>query len=96
MSPSDELRTAVEQFTKQFSANVQRGKCDEDEALAATAMMQASPKLKAALLEFMDMWSSGDSHKTSKRAQARRAAMWDLAHEAIAESEGRRVYPVLR
>ena len=45
-------------------------------------------ELLAALREFMDMWHSGDSNKTSKRAQARRAAMWDKANAAIAKAEG--------
>lgn len=52
-------------------------------------LILAAPDLIASLREFMDMWNSGDSTKTSKRAQARRAAMWDAAEVAIAKAEGR-------
>lgn len=41
--------------------------------------------LEAALKAFADMWNSNDSCSTSKRAQAKRAAMWDLYHKAMGE-----------
>ena len=46
-------------------------------------------ELMEALLELMDIWDSGDSFGLSKRAQARRAAMWDKANAAIAKAKGR-------
>ena len=49
---------------------------------------QTIADLSAALREFMDIWGSRDAHSPSKRAQQRRAAMWDKAKAAIAKAEG--------
>jgi len=46
-------------------------------------------KLLASLKDFMEMWGSRDAHSESKRAQAKRAAMWDRANAAVAKAEGR-------
>lgn len=46
----------------------------------------AAPDLLEALKLFMDMWNSGDSGSSSKRAQQRRADMWDKANAAIAKA----------
>lgn len=43
----------------------------------------AAEDLLKALEAFMDMWNSGDSSRSSKRAQQRRADMWDLANAAV-------------
>ena len=48
----------------------------------------AAPALLASLRDFMEMWGHPDSHSESKRAQAKRAAMWDRANAAVAKAEG--------
>ena len=45
--------------------------------------------LLAALKEFMDVWTSGDSFSRSKKAQGRRARMWDMATAAVERAEGK-------
>lgn len=42
--------------------------------------------LQTALKLFMDIWGSGDATSHSKRAQRRRADMWDKANAAIAQA----------
>lgn len=39
--------------------------------------------LEAALKAFAAMWGSKDAHSETKRAQAKRAAMWDLYYKAM-------------
>lgn len=61
---------------------------ESDEAHGNSALVLAAPELLEALGLFMDMWNSGDSGRSSKRAQARRAAMWDKANAAVAKANG--------
>ena len=51
------------------------------------AQAPAIPALVEALKTFMAMWVSPDARSISKRAQAKRAAMWDKADAAIAAVE---------
>lgn len=53
-------------------------------------LLAASWELLKALKEFMDIWGSRDSNGDSKRAQKRRAALWDMATQAVAKAEGRK------
>lgn len=55
---------------------------------ANARLLSAAPDLLEALELFMDMWNSGDSGRSSKRAQQRRADMWDKANAAIAKVKG--------
>jgi len=52
-------------------------------------LRDAAPDLLEALKLFMDMWNSGDSTRSSKRAEQRRAEMWVKANAAIAKAEGK-------
>lgn len=51
-------------------------------------LISAAPDLKESLESFMGMWGSMDARSESKRAQKRRADMWDKAQSAIAKAEG--------
>ncbi len=44
-------------------------------------------ELEAALKAFADMWGSADAHSASKRAQAKRAAMWELYEKAMSAKD---------
>lgn len=63
-----------------------------DHAIAAdaTPVRPDVSELVEALKEFMDIWGSRDANSQSKRAQRRRAAMWDKATAAIANWEASR------
>lgn len=50
-------------------------------------LIAAAPDLLKALKLFMDMWNSGDARRSSRRAQKRRADMWDKANAAVAKAE---------
>lgn len=63
-------------------------KAGEDEREYTAELFAAAPELLEALQLFMDMWNSGDSVRSSKRAQARRAEMWDKANAAVAKATG--------
>jgi hypothetical protein len=64
--------------------------CYSSEELVANGnLISAAPDLLEALRAFMDMWGSGDAGSASKRAQQKRADMWEKANAAIAKVEGR-------
>lgn len=53
----------------------------------STLLAAAAPDLMEALGEFMVMWGSRDARSQSKKAQDRRAKMWDKANAAIRKAE---------
>jgi hypothetical protein len=50
-------------------------------------MTDLERKLLASLKDFMAIWGSADASSASKRAQAKRAAMWDRAKAVVKECE---------
>lgn len=50
-------------------------------------LIAAAPELLEALELFMGIWGSGDINSPSKRAQKRRADIWEKANAAIAKAK---------